>query len=225
MVKRMEEQANLQKRVEMQLQTLTNLWDAATGTFTNTMAAFAETFAPEIKALTEWFTNLAQAVGDFSKEHPKLSKFIGIAVGGFALVATSLGAMAIAFAGAMRYVALVATLNPIGLVVAAFAAAALLVITNWETVKGWFVSFFNLIGEKAQAIGRFIPDWLKGPSWRQAPSLAPSVAPASRGQIGGNFGGTLNIKVDGPARVTGMKTNDSRFGFNVDAGLTMAGAY
>lgn len=109
----MEKQANLQKRVNAQLGTLANLWEAASGTFTNTMAAFAETFAPEIKMLTEWFGKLSEKLQGFIKTHPQLAKWIGIGIAGFAIVAIGLGAVALAFAGVLRYISLVSTLIPI----------------------------------------------------------------------------------------------------------------
>ena len=37
-------------------------------------------------------------------------------------------------------------------------------------------------------------------------------------------GGTINLKVDGPAKVTSLSTNDPKMNYNVDAGLTMPGA-
>ncbi len=239
MQRRMQEQADLQKRVNAQLSTLKNLWDAATGTFTNALAAFAESFAPELKSITEWFGKLSENIGKFSKEHPMLSKFIGIAVGGFALVTIGLGAMAIAFAGILKYIALIGglsaaitklgvivtfvsrlfMLNPIGLAVTAMIGLAALLIANWAPVKTWFTGFFSWVGDKARMLGSLIPNWVK------APSLAPSVASATAGRNGGDFGGTLNIKLDGPAHVASVKSNDPRFGFNVDAGMTMAGSY
>lgn len=109
----MEKQADLQKRVNMQLSTLANLWEAATGTFTNALAAFAETFAPEIKTLTEWFGQLSEKLQGFIKTHPTLAKWIGIAIGGFAIAAVAVGALAIAFAGVLKYFALVSMLAPV----------------------------------------------------------------------------------------------------------------
>ncbi|MGL5225316.1 MAG: phage tail tape measure protein, partial [Aeromonas sp.] len=71
--KKMAEQANLQQRVNVQLGTLGNLWDAATGTFTNAMASFGESIAPEIKAVTRWIGDLSERLGEWSKRNPELS--------------------------------------------------------------------------------------------------------------------------------------------------------
>lgn len=108
----MEKQADLQKRVNMQLGTLANLWEAATGTFTNALAAFAETFAPEIKDMSNAFGALSERLQGFIKTHPVLAKWIGLAVGGFALAAIGLGALAIAFAGIGKYISLVMAMGP-----------------------------------------------------------------------------------------------------------------
>lgn len=89
-VDRMAKQASLQSRVNEQLGTLKNLWDAATGTFTNTLAAFGETVAPELKALTEWIGEASAKITEFIQLHPDLAKVIGLvagAVGGGLMVA------------------------------------------------------------------------------------------------------------------------------------------
>lgn len=51
--KKMEAQASLEQRVNDQLGTLTNLWDAASGTFTNFLAKMGESIAPELKEITK----------------------------------------------------------------------------------------------------------------------------------------------------------------------------
>lgn len=70
---KMSAQASLQERVNQQLGTLKNLWEAAGGTFTNTMVAFGETIAPELKATTEWLGETAQNVGAWARENPRLA--------------------------------------------------------------------------------------------------------------------------------------------------------
>jgi TP901 family phage tail tape measure protein len=70
---KMSAQASLQDRVNKQLGTLKNLWEAAAGTFTNSMAALGETIAPELKATTEWLGETAQNVGAWARENPRLA--------------------------------------------------------------------------------------------------------------------------------------------------------
>ena len=73
----MNEQASLQQKVDKQLGTLTNTWEAATGNFTNMMAAMGSSLAPMLKTLADGFGKVASAVADFASENPKLFAVIG----------------------------------------------------------------------------------------------------------------------------------------------------
>lgn len=137
MRERMDEQAALQERVNKQLLTLKNLWDAASGTFTNALAAFAETFAPELKAMTEWFGELSKGIFDFAKSHPLLSKWLGLATLGFVALNLTVGGFALVLAGVLRYVALLATIGP-GLV----------------SVLGGIAAAFRVLGTVIAFVGR-----------------------------------------------------------------------
>lgn len=108
----MEKQANLTKRVNAQLGTLANLWEAASGTFTNALAAFAETFAPELKTMTEWFGKLSEGVFNFTKSHPLLSKWLGLAIIGFTLGSLGIGGFALVLSGVLRYISLMMSIGP-----------------------------------------------------------------------------------------------------------------
>ncbi len=74
MEKRKKNQAALDKKVEEQLKTLTNIWDAATGTFKNMLATLGESIAPELKAMADGFGKLAEQLQKFAKEHPQITK-------------------------------------------------------------------------------------------------------------------------------------------------------
>ena len=73
MQRKMLEQADIQRRVNEQLGTLRNLWEAATGTFTNALAAIGETISPELKALTNWLGEVASAARNWVKENPAIA--------------------------------------------------------------------------------------------------------------------------------------------------------
>ncbi|WP_201556269.1 phage tail tape measure protein [Psychrobacter sp. 72-O-c] len=75
-VKQMAVQASLQQRVNAQLGTLANLWDAAKGTFTSAMVTVVEVFTPEIKALVTNITDLVDRISKWVKENPELVKTI-----------------------------------------------------------------------------------------------------------------------------------------------------
>ena len=43
-------------------------------------------------------------------------------------------------------------LNPIGFAISAIVAAGWLLYDNWETIKGWFVEFFNWLPNKIREV-------------------------------------------------------------------------
>lgn len=98
---KMSAQADLQKRVNQQLGTLKNLWDSATGTFTNAMANFGEAIAPELKALTTWLADVSEGIGEWAKENPILSNAIMKFLGLLAITLVVLGGLTIAVAGVL----------------------------------------------------------------------------------------------------------------------------
>ncbi|XXQ68956.1 phage tail tape measure protein [Neisseriaceae bacterium B1] len=68
---KMANQASLNQRVNEQLSTLTNLWDAATGTFINFTASMGESIAPELKAATQWIGEINQKLSIWAANNPK----------------------------------------------------------------------------------------------------------------------------------------------------------
>ncbi|RPE74636.1 phage tail tape measure protein [Vulcaniibacterium tengchongense] len=104
--RKMAAQADLQRRVNAQLGTLRNLWEAATGTFTNVLASVGETAQPEIQALTQWLGRAGERMQAWVQENPKLAgglfkvaavlAVLVVAAGGLAL---ALGTILMPFAG------------------------------------------------------------------------------------------------------------------------------
>lgn len=82
---KLEAQASLRQRVNDQLGTLTNLWDAASGTFTNFLAKMGESVAPQLKELTKWIGGINEKLSDWAAKNPqtaaaimKTAAFIGV---------------------------------------------------------------------------------------------------------------------------------------------------
>lgn len=75
-VAQMKAQASLQQRINAQLGTLANLWDAAKGTFTSAMVNVVEVFTPEIKSLVTNITDMVDRVSLWVKANPELVKTI-----------------------------------------------------------------------------------------------------------------------------------------------------
>ena len=95
---KMANQASLQQRVNVQLGTLTNLWDAATGSFTNLMASMGESIAPELKSITEWIANINGAMSNWAARNPALA-------GAIMKTVAAVGLLLLAFAGIAAMVA------------------------------------------------------------------------------------------------------------------------
>ena len=97
---KMAAQASLNQRVNEQLGTLTNLWDAATGSFTNLMASMGESIAPELKSITEWISKINSHMSNWAAKNPQLAAAIMKTI-------AAIGLLFLAFAGIAAVVATV----------------------------------------------------------------------------------------------------------------------
>lgn len=171
MAEQLANKAALQEKVNAQLGTLKNLWDAATGTLENAAAAFAGVLAPELKRATEWLNGLAESLQGFIREYPLLAKLIGgtLLFGGALAVAG--GTLAIVAGAAMK------------------AAGALGLMARWLGINrllaagGWAL---RLAGEIASSGAP-----LKALRWHL--QGAASQAVAASGAVGGRLAGALRI--------------------------------
>ncbi len=89
---KLQTQADLRTRVNEQLSTLTNIMEAAEGSFTNAMAELGAAVAPELKDLINTLGEIANSVGTWARENPKLA-------GGLVKVVAAIAALAFVFGG------------------------------------------------------------------------------------------------------------------------------
>ncbi len=89
---KLQTQADLRNRVNEQLGTLTNVMEAAEGSFTNAMAEFGAAVAPDLKDLINTLGEIANSVGAWARENPKLA-------GGLVKVVAAIAALAFVFGG------------------------------------------------------------------------------------------------------------------------------
>lgn len=169
-VQRLQRQADLRQRVDAQLSTLANLWDAATGTFTNTLAVIGEALAPELKALSRWFSNISERIGTFAKENPTLTRSLSLLAGIIAGVlviggglATVVGAIMMTI-GALKMMGIAALLfNPVTALIVLASAAAIMLWKNWDGVVGGLKAIWQDLGGTVPAvlktIGAAILNW------------------------------------------------------------------
>lgn len=94
---RLEKQASLQQRVEVQLGTLTNIWDALKGTAVNALAAIGAPMAQTIKPILDQMNAyIGDTLQPFVEKHQKLIGILGSVFAG--LVAMKVAALAIGYA-------------------------------------------------------------------------------------------------------------------------------
>lgn len=157
--KKLEAQASLRQRVNDQLGTLANLWDAASGTFTNFLAKMGESVAPQLKELTKWIGGINEKLSDWAAKNPqtaaaimKTAAVIGIVLTAVVGIGAALSALLIPIAlskfaffslfGGMGKAAggalgLAGTLLKLGGSLAAFGAKALVFLAT--NPFGWAI--------------------------------------------------------------------------------------
>ncbi|EPB3353845.1 phage tail tape measure protein [Escherichia coli] len=144
---KMNKQASLNKRVQAQLGTLSNLWEAMTGTATNGLAAIGGAFSGDAKNITQWLGELGEKFTKFADENPRVIRgVVGLAAG---LAILKLGLMGVG--GAISIVSRIMSMTLIGMVATAIALAAGLIITNWDVVGPYFKKFWETIGPYFEA--------------------------------------------------------------------------
>jgi TP901 family phage tail tape measure protein len=77
----MADQATLNDKVGVKLKGLGALWEATSGTMTNTAATLGESLEPEMKKSVQVMGELNEGLQNFLKDHPQLTKFLAIAAG------------------------------------------------------------------------------------------------------------------------------------------------
>lgn len=105
--KKLQDQADLRTRVNEQLNTLTNVMEAAEGSFTNAMAEFGAAVAPELKDLINTLGEVAASVGAWARENPALAGGLVKVVAAVALLAAGFGGLAITMASLLGPFAMV----------------------------------------------------------------------------------------------------------------------
>lgn len=143
----MAKQADLNDKVVAQLGTLKNLWEATTGTATNMLAAFGETFAPELKKIIDLLGQAAASFQAFVAENPRLFKFIGLFIAFAGAVMVVVGALTF-LKGAFIALQVFLMANPITAIIMGIATAALLIYTYWEPIKKFFIDLWTTIKGK-----------------------------------------------------------------------------
>lgn len=155
---KMNKQASLNKRVEMQLGTLGNLWDAMTGTATNGLAAIGGAFSGDAKRITAWLGDLGEKFTTFAENNPAVIRgAFGLAAG---LAVVKLGFLGVG--SALGIVSRLLAMSPIGLILTAIGLAAGVIISNWDSFAPYFKQLWDTVGpyfETGWSIMKKVFDW------------------------------------------------------------------
>ena len=100
-VAKMQAQANLRKRVDEQLKTVSAAAEAAQGSFTNMLEDMGATIAPDLVLILNKLGALANSIGAWTRENQAVVKW-GLRVVGFvAVLAVGMGALGLAIASVL----------------------------------------------------------------------------------------------------------------------------
>lgn len=182
MADKMQAQASEQERINALLGTQKQLWDAATGTFTNLQAAAGGLLAPEIKRLTQWFGAASARLKDWIKQNPELAASCARVAAAAAILVVVSGALLVVFGALSPILAavrlgfsllalspmalgpLAAALGAITLPMAAIAAGAIavavIIYRYWGPISNFFRGFWaGLTAGLAPLSGIFATTW------------------------------------------------------------------
>lgn len=215
---------------QARLASTTAQWEIAKNRVTELSVNIGSVLLPVVNQALSVFGAAASAVADFAREHPILVGNIAAVVGtlgglfaGMKMVAFGVNAAVWAF-NALKIAMMT---NPIGLVVAGLATAAVLIYKNWEPISGFFTGLFNNIRAtvssaidwimgKIQAVGEF---WGKtkaffgfgGESAPARPSPASPTPPAvPRMATAPGAGGAVNAPQNNTFNITQQPGQDSK---------------
>jgi TP901 family phage tail tape measure protein len=146
---KMNKQADLNKRVNAQLGTLTNLWDSMTGTAVNGLAAIGGAFSGDAKKLVGWLGDMSQRFSEFAEKNPKVIRgAFGIAAG---FVGMKLGLLGINFALGILGQGL--KLSPMGIFLRLAALGIGLLISDWDKFGPVVEKVWTKIDGLTEALG------------------------------------------------------------------------
>lgn len=103
---KMQAQADLRARVNEQLKTLTNITEAAEGSFTNALSEIGVAVAPQLKTMIQWLGERAVAFGGWVRDNPKLAATMFWVAAAVATVAAVIAGLALSVAAILGPMAL-----------------------------------------------------------------------------------------------------------------------
>jgi TP901 family phage tail tape measure protein len=146
----------LDAKVETQLTSLKNTWEAAMGNMTNALAAFGAALAPVLKDISTMIGKFASWAQQFFDAHPKVAKLIGTLIGFSSAALIVVGGIFL-IKGAMVALNAVLLANPWVLLAMAVVAVVAIIYTYWDDI----VAFFKWVWDGIKNIFTSTWDYIK----------------------------------------------------------------
>lgn len=197
-VQKMAKQADINKRVQAQLGTLNNLWDALGGTVSSLLARAGEALAPWVEAITVKLTQWGEKLGALIDEHPQV---FGVIMKFIAVIAA--------------VVAVIASLAVVISTVVIPMAALKLALLQFGGITGIFTKLGTVFGSLGGHLLRFGGLLLKAASWLNPLKLIPAILSGAKVAL-------VALKAGAMAAATGIRTLAMAFLTN-PIGLAIAG--
>jgi len=139
MQKRMENQASMQEKIKLIMDSLKMKWDTITGTVQNFVAHIGQIIAKsaDLKNVFDKANNFIGFLDEWVQKNPVLVEQIVKVTAGIAGILLLVGGAGALFAGIAELLVLIMT--PAGIVGAVLAGAGVLILASWDKVKAFFI--------------------------------------------------------------------------------------
>ena len=143
---------SMSREFQARMQTTTAMWEVTKNTITEVSVNIGSVLLPAVNKVLRAFSGATSAVADFARENRTLVENVGVVVGAFAAFgAVKMGITAVTWAVTALNIAVRA--NPIGILVTALAAGAILVVKNWDSLRAFMVGTFEGLKAGLQPLG------------------------------------------------------------------------
>lgn len=171
MARAINQQATLDTRTSLIGDSIANKWEAATGTLMNSLAKFGETLKPTLVFVVDKLNALAITLGKWVETHPRTAKWIGMAVAGFAALATVVGTVAFTVGSFARVWSIMSTGFSVGLkAISMLRTAFTILMSEIELITAALAANPILAAAGALALTAYliIRHWDKVKKWFQS---------------------------------------------------------
>lgn len=189
MAAKLQGQAELKARVDRSLGTLSNVWESATGTWTNFKAEIGKALAPELKELAAWLGEVSGRMRVWAAENPKTTRFLAILAGVLGVLLVAGGGIALMIAAILIPMAAMTLMA--GTLGIALLPMILIIVGIGAAIAVVVAAFIYFREEIAAAWDVFATTWMAIGTWWQQFSFADLGRQVAIGLVTGLRDGLL----------------------------------